>query len=158
MSRQAGLQIRVQGPGYYNSGVPIFKGRFWGRLRLVFRCPRPGSIRFALRQGFNFAPLNDQYTEWLLTTGDGRVERYTKLKDAFKMNAAFAAGGGFATYTYDLENRLVLITDNNGRAIKINWNRGEGDSIDALNGGVRYEYGQAPVAGQGTLRCQSPCW
>lgn len=137
--------------GSYNTGVPIVSGSFGDGSAFYF-ADRDG-VPYAPRygKGMTLKPLNEQFSEWLLTTADGRIERYTKLNDTYKMTAAFAADGGFATYTYDAENRLIQITDNNGRTVKISWHGGEVAAVDGPDGGVHYDYGQAPVAGQAEI-------
>jgi YD repeat-containing protein len=95
--------------------------------------------------------LSAAYDDWLLTNIDGQVERYKKIKGAFKLVSSHNAAGGSAAYTYDVNNQLIVIVDSDGRSVKINWSGGVVASIEGSEGEVRYEYQQAAVTGQADI-------
>lgn len=92
--------------------------------------------------------LTTEFSEWVLTSSDGRVERYIKLNGDFKLISASTRSGETNSYYYDATNQLVRIEDEGGRSIKISWNGGVVEFVEGPNGGARYEYDHATVPGQ----------
>jgi RHS repeat-associated protein len=137
--------------GIYNSSVPTVMGSFGDGSVFAFNPRSDGTFVSRYDKRVSLKALNSAYDDWLLTTSDGRVERYKKTGDAFKIISSHSADGDAVTYSYDTENRLVLIADSTGRTVRIGWHGVEVDSIDGPNGGVRYEYEQAPVPGQAAI-------
>jgi YD repeat-containing protein len=131
--------------------VPKVMGTLGDGSAFAFYPRLDGSYVSRYDKGMSLKALNDAYDDWLLTTADGRMERYKKINDAFKMVSSHSADGHSATYSYDTENRLILISDSSGRTVKIGWHGSEVESIDGPNGSVRYEYEQAPVTGQAAI-------
>ncbi|MDL2357800.1 MAG: DUF6531 domain-containing protein, partial [Pseudomonadota bacterium] len=138
--------------GLYNSSLPSVAGSFGDGSAFAF-LPNLTGGTFVSRydKSLSLRALSGAYDDWLLTTADGRIERYKKINAVFKMVSAHSADGHSATYSYDTENRLIHISDSSGRTVKISWHGGEVETIDGPNGGVRYEYEQAPVDGQAAI-------
>jgi RHS repeat-associated protein len=137
--------------GLFNSSVQAVTGSFGDGSVFSFRRQPDGTFVSRYDKGLSLKALSGADDDWLLTTSDGRVERYKKINDVFKMVSSHSADGGSATYSYDTENRLILISDGSGRTVKIGWNGGEVDSIEGPSGGVRYQYEQAAVPAQAAI-------
>lgn len=137
--------------GPYNVEVPTVAGSFGDGSVFAFSPRTNGSYVSAYDKELTLTALKADYSEWLLTTTDGRIEHYKKLGDAFKMISVHAPNGDTATYSYDADNHLVTITARSGRTVRIAWHADEVVSVDGPEGGVRYEYSQAGEPGQASI-------
>ena len=95
--------------------------------------------------------LSTEYTDWILTTSDGRVEKYRKSNGDFKLISSHSRSGEGQFYFYDTEGQLTRIEGADGRTINITWNAGVVAAVDGPNGGARYEYDQASTPGQNSI-------
>ena len=138
--------------GLFNTSIPTVTGSFGDGSVFAFSPRSDGTFVSKYDKRLSLKALSSAYDDWLLTTADGRVERYKKIDDEFKMVSSYSAGGDSATYSFDTKNRLVLISDSSGRTITIARNDGgEVGSVDGPNGGASYEYEQAAVPGQAAI-------
>ncbi|MDL2357106.1 MAG: DUF6531 domain-containing protein, partial [Pseudomonadota bacterium] len=134
-----------------SASLPSISGSLGDGSAFAFDLNSDGTSRSRYDRVLSLKALSGKYDDFLLTTSDGRIERYKKINAVFKMVSVHSADGHSASYSYDAENHLVLIADSSGRTVKITWHGGEVDSIEGPNGGVRYEYQQAPVDGQAAI-------
>jgi YD repeat-containing protein len=132
-------------------GLPVIWGSFGDGSAFEFSPRSGGGYVSSFDKGLVLTAVGAGDDEWLLTNLQGQVERYKKIKDVFRMVSSHSATGESATYTYDDDNRLILISDANGRSVKISWRDGVVESIEGSDGAVRYEYEQAAVPNQAEI-------
>lgn len=134
--------------GAFNTGEPIVTGGFGDGSVFAFQPRSDGTFASQYDKGLSLKALNADYSDWLLTTADGHLERYKKLNGVFRMISSHSADGDLALYSYNADGQLQLIAGADGRTVKVVW---EGDAVVAIegpSGSVRYEYEQAAVEGQ----------
>lgn len=134
-----------------STGQPIVSGSLGDGSTFTFDMRSDGQTVSRYDKRMSLTPLSAAYDDWILTTGDGKVERYKKINGVFKMISAHRATGESATFSYDSDNQLILIADANGRSISITWRDGLVESIASSTGSVSYEYEQAAIPDQGEV-------
>lgn len=77
---------------------------------------------------------------WLLTTASGKVEHYQKVGDEYRLTRSYSPEGIAEIYAYDAEQKLVSITDAQGRSLKLTWRGDEVASIENDETKVIYQY------------------
>ncbi|MES2757632.1 MAG: RHS repeat-associated core domain-containing protein [Pseudomonadota bacterium] len=130
--------------------LPFVTGTFGDGSVFAFDLLPGGKLVSRYDKRVSLKALDANYNDWLLTNINGQVERYKNFQGSYRMVSAHGPSGGSATYSYDAE-QLILISDSNGRSVKIGWRDGVVESIDGAEGGVRYEYQQASVSGQADI-------
>jgi RHS repeat-associated protein len=131
--------------------LPFVSGTFGDGSVFAFDLLPGGKLVSRYDKRVSMKALDVNYNDLLLTTIDGHVERYKNFNGTYKMVSSHSATGGSATFSYDAERQLTSISDDKGRSVKIGWRDGVVESIDGPDGGVRYEYQQASVAGQADI-------
>jgi hypothetical protein len=129
----------------------IVSGSFGDGSAFAFDVLADGRAVSRYDKRLSLAALSPAHDDWILTAIDGQVERYKKINGVFRMVSAHRATGESATFSYDTDNQLIRIVDDNGRSINITWRDALVESIGSANGGVRYEYEQATVPEQGEI-------
>jgi len=84
--------------------------------------------------------LSGQFDDWALTTIDGTVERFTKSGDEFRLVSSHSHHGRAHFYRYDDVGKLVEITDDTERQLKVSWSDGRVSAITGPTLNVRYQY------------------
>jgi YD repeat-containing protein len=91
--------------------------------------------------------LNGAFTDWVLTTRDGSIERFTKVKGKFLLVSSHTYSGTEQVYSYDADNRLSTIADASGRTVTVTWSNDTVLSIFGPTARVRYGYGRTTADG-----------
>ncbi|MES2322525.1 MAG: RHS repeat-associated core domain-containing protein [Pseudomonadota bacterium] len=100
--------------------------------------------------------LNSQFDDWILTTIDGTVERFSKFGDEFLLVSSHSKEGRAQYYHYDGAQKLIEMTDDAGRQMNVSWSGGTVSAISGPNLIVRYQYDVpqstgAPITGLSRL-------
>ena len=148
-------EFTVVGAG---SGAPSVSGTLGDGSYFQFVMQPNGSFRSFYEQRLTLQSLSDKFDDWLLTTSEGQVERYSKVGEVFRLMSSHTSDGVALNYTYNAGNQLTQISDQGGRSISIGWHLNRVISVDGPDGGARYEYDEAfvaanlpPVEGMGSL-------
>lgn len=137
--------------GLYGTGKPRVSGTLGDGSVFQFDMQADGSFRSRFDKRLSLQSLSTQYEDWILTTSQGQVERYTKVGDVFRLISSHTRDGSALQYTYNADHQLTQISNLKGRSVNIGWSDGVVVSVDGPDGGVRYEYEQAAVPGQADI-------
>ncbi|MDB5917784.1 MAG: hypothetical protein JWR40_2018 [Massilia sp.] len=137
--------------GLFNTSVPVVTGSFGEGSVFAFYPRSDGTYVSQYDKRLSLKALSAAYDDWLLTTADGRIERYKKLNGVFRMISSHSLEGDHATYTYNAANQLEHIFGADGRSLAIQWDGNEVASIEGPGGSVRYQYEQAEVEEQAAI-------
>jgi hypothetical protein len=81
--------------------------------------------------------MNSTFDEWLLTMGDGTIERFKKINGKFLLLSSHTREGMGQFYNYSADNKLATISDANGRTLTVTWAGTAVASITGPTGSVR---------------------
>jgi len=84
--------------------------------------------------------LNDEFTDWLLTTADGRMDRFKKFGDKFLLVSTYSKEGGVQSFEYGAGQQLASISDASGRTLRVSWSGKAVAAIRSAEEEVRYRY------------------
>ena len=65
--------------------------------------------------------LNAAFDDWMLTTGEGAIERFKKIDGKFLLLSSHTREGVGQFYTYNADNKLATIADASGRTLTVTW-------------------------------------
>ena len=80
------------------------------------------------------------FDDWMLTTGEGTIERFKKINGKYLLLSSHSAEGVGQFYTYTADNKLATIADASGRMLTVTWTGNTVASITSSTGSVRYRY------------------
>ena len=86
---------------------------------------------------------NATFDDWMLTTGEGTIERFKKINGKFLLISSHTKEGVGQFYTYTPDNKLTTIADASGRMLTVTWAGSAVESITGATGSVRYRYEMA---------------
>ena len=86
---------------------------------------------------------NATFDDWMLTTGEGTIERFKNINGKFLLISSHTKEGVGQFYTYTPDNKLSTITDASGRMLTVTWAGGAVESIAGATNKVRYRYEMA---------------
>lgn len=84
--------------------------------------------------------LNDEFTEWLLTTANGQMDRFKKVGDRFLLVSTYSKEGGAQSFEYGAEQQLASISDASGRTLRLTWAGKVLATVRSSEEEVRYLY------------------
>lgn len=87
--------------------------------------------------------LTSGFDDWVLTTRNGDIERFSKINGKFVIVSSHSRDGIAQFYQYGSDNKLSAITDSGGRMLVVTWSGPVVTSIIGQTGTVRYGYEMA---------------
>ena len=91
-------------------------------------------------QGQSLRAMSERYDDWIMDTGDGKLDRYLLQDGLLRLVSSHTHQGKAQYYTYDADGRLASIADAHGRTIAAGWSGNAITSLTGADGGVRYQY------------------
>lgn len=88
-------------------GAPTVIGTLGDGSFFEFVMKPNGSFRSSYDQRMTLQSLSDKFDDWILTTAEGQVERYSKMGEVFRLISSHTREGGVLNYTYDAGNGLM---------------------------------------------------
>jgi RHS repeat-associated protein len=84
--------------------------------------------------------LNNEYTDWLLTTAGGQMDRFKKVGDKFLLVSTHSREGGVQSFEYRADQKLASISDVSGRTLRMTWTGKVLAAVSSTDEEVRYRY------------------
>jgi RHS repeat-associated protein len=84
--------------------------------------------------------LNNEYTDWLLTSAGGQMDRFRKVGDKFLLVSTHSKEGGVQSFEYGAGQQLASISDASGRTLRMKWDGKVLATVSSADEEVRYRY------------------
>lgn len=115
-------------------------GTFGDGSSFVFVRQSSGEYVSTYDRGETLRNLDNAFEDWVLTTSEGRTERFRKVNGTYLLVSVHAREGHGQFHTYGPDNKLAAIADTAGRTLTVTWAGDTIRSIVGATGSVRYEY------------------
>jgi len=104
----------------------------------------PYISRFERRE--TLQSLNNDFSDWLFTTADGRMDRFQKFGDKYLLVSSHSKEGSVQSHTYDAGHQLASVSDASGRTLRTTWDGKVLAKVSSDEEEVHYRYDLAPGA------------